>query len=173
MSLKVFIVRHGDALFNTNIDSERKLSALGKKQAQEAGFNIVKALEKLFLSKIDSNVKVNIRFEVSPYIRAQETFEFIKNEIQKVDFINVCEVNLNTNIVPSGNYSFEADSLIYCDDFNDIDVIIYVSHMPFVSYFCYSLGGKKNEGFRNCEVVVLERSLNNIETETFSIINDF
>lgn len=66
MTIKLYLMRHGDAVMHASSDAARSLSSIGKAQ-------VARAADHLRASAPDV-------FWASPYLRAQETAQIIKQE---------------------------------------------------------------------------------------------
>ncbi|MCV2885595.1 phosphohistidine phosphatase SixA [Aestuariibacter sp. AA17] len=122
----IFIMRHGEAEPNEWDDKSRMLTALGRKQSSQSGIWMRQMCE-------SAGGEIDLAL-ISPYQRTQQTFECVSAEIRSKDRLT-CE-----DIVPSSDPS---DALIYLDALYEtqpnLQSVLLVSHMPFVSYFLDSI----------------------------------
>ena len=120
--MHIFIMRHGEAELTQQNDRGRRLTEHGARQAEKAG---------LWLNKCAKTM--NAKFDcalVSPYRRAEQTFDHVKKHIQVDTQLS------SSDFVPSGNVNIAQDFIEYlCKENPDYDAMLIVSHMPFVSYF--------------------------------------
>lgn len=122
----IFIMRHGDAVTAGHNDRDRILSEKGKEQSVQSA---------KWLDKFISELEIKIDFSlVSPYVRAQQTFTNMKNDI---DLDNTLTANSfdTEDIIPSGDI-FTAhrnlNELLLQNE--DTQAVLLVSHLPFVSF---------------------------------------
>ncbi len=140
--MQIFIMRHGEAANIAGEDSLRPLTKQGIIETEKMG---------LWLAR---RKPVLINVFVSPYIRAQQSCANITKALQKSPLLNDITPETLDFITPSGNarqvHDF-IDGLIHSNDDllkedglggnnsaeSDLDenkVILFVSHMPFVSH---------------------------------------
>ncbi len=140
--MQILIMRHGEAANIAGEDSLRPLTKQGNLEAEKMG---------LWLAR--SKLKLNYVF-VSPYRRAQQTCKKITAVLtKKVLFNDKAPETLNF-ITPSGNASqvhdfidglFQSDNALINDNgVDDNQAILFVSHMPFVSYLIAELTASHN-----------------------------
>lgn len=116
--MHIFIMRHGEAELAQQNDRGRQLTEHGKQQSEESG----KWLKDV-VSQFDCAL-------VSPYRRAEQTFEQVSKQI------SAGQVLSSSDFVPSGNIRVAQDFIDYlCKENPDYQTLLIVSHMPFVSYF--------------------------------------
>ena len=111
------IMRHGDAEPNFRDDQNRNLTTQGMIEVQKAGIWLHSKIE-----QVDYAL-------VSPYVRAQQTYELIS------DFVEVSNCETTHEVIPSGSASTVheyVDALVAVKQ--DVESLIIVSHMPLVSY---------------------------------------
>ncbi len=119
--MKLIIMRHGEAERFRVQDNTRCLTSLGEKQASTAG--------KWLKNQLGADTPVDIAL-VSSYVRAQQTFEKLSEEVV-VTQKQICE-----DVIPEGEPKIAHDFIkVLFDDGSQPNVILIVSHMPFVSYF--------------------------------------
>jgi phosphohistidine phosphatase len=133
--MQIFIMRHGEAANTAGDDSLRPLTEQGGLEAEKMG-----------LWLLQKNTKLLDVF-VSPYLRAQQTCEKATSLFKKSHLLVNQPIILNS-ITPSGSaqevHDFLDGSLSECNELvNDKNVaVLFVSHMPFVSYFVAELTDK-------------------------------
>lgn len=118
-----FIMRHGMAELNASNDTLRKLNDFGKQQV----------IDSAAWFKEQNNIsRIDIAF-VSPYVRAQQTFDIFKRNLMITQYIE-CDM-----ITPDAKASVFHDYLLSISQDQDCEKghqsILIVSHMPFVSLF--------------------------------------
>jgi phosphohistidine phosphatase SixA len=117
--VKVYVLRHGDAVPSWTNDSARALSELGRKQVQACA---------------DSNREALAQVQqvfVSPYIRAQQTCDIVRGEV-------LPEAETVDWLAPDAMLSVTVDKL---RDRVKSDVVLLVSHQPLVSNLIEILSG--------------------------------
>ena len=134
--MQIFIMRHGEAANIAGDDSLRPLTEKGELEAKRMG--------RWLLQKNSTLLDVF----VSPYLRAQQTCENVSSLLKKANLL-VNQPKVVDFITPSGNaqqvHDFLDGSLSQCsesDNFDDNLSVLFVSHMPFVSYFVADLTDK-------------------------------
>jgi len=140
--MKIFIMRHGEAASIAGEDSLRPLTKQGALEAEKMGQWLARS----------KPVMMNVF--VSPYIRAQQTCAYITDALTKASLMDDAELNTLDFITPSGNARHLHDYLdgllqsnafsMHDHCFNDDQAILFVSHMPFVSYLVGELTGSSN-----------------------------
>jgi phosphohistidine phosphatase len=141
--MQIIIMRHGDAEPLKKNDSTRNLSALGVQQAMEAG----KWLNEYYLASNGIGAAL-----VSPYSRAQQTFEQLNL------YVNVGEVQINEDITPDGNPQLLHDHIDYLLQEKKLKKsLLIVSHMPFVSYLLDELmSHRESQLFATSSLTIIE-----------------
>jgi len=140
--MRIFIMRHGEA---ANIAGEDSLRPLTKQGVLET--------EKMGRWLADSNSQLMSVF-VSPFCRAQQTCTNVTHALAKSpQFTNITTETLDF-ITPSGSAHqvhdfidglFQGDdSLITGKSLDENQAILFVSHMPFVSYLVAELTASLN-----------------------------
>ena len=171
----LYLVRHGDASF-FNSDYERVLASLGEAQAKAAGTFLAQELKRRFENLTqenaqDSNIQVtstlapakaevfgagHVLVRTSGYKRAEQTAFFIESVLKaKLGPAVKITHEVDANLAPSGNYVVEKEFLEYASDTLP-EVVIVVTHMPFVAELAWTLGDREVRGFANCEVATFE-----------------
>jgi len=140
--MQIFIMRHGEAANIAGEDSLRPLTKQGLLEAEKMG---------LWLAR--SKLKLRHVF-VSPYLRAQQTCINVTDALTRATLVNDIVPETLDFITPSGNARqvhdfidglFQSDdSLIKDNCGDDNQAIIFVSHMPFVSYLVAELTASFN-----------------------------
>jgi phosphohistidine phosphatase len=134
--MQIFIMRHGEAANRAGDDSLRPLTEQGVLEAKIMGQWLLQKNSKL------------LDVFVSPYIRAQQTFDNVSGLLRQ-DNLPVEQAKTVDFIMPSGNVQQVHDFLDgLLSQGNETDngdknlAILFVSHMPFVSYFVAELTDK-------------------------------
>lgn len=117
--MKIYILRHGEASFTANSDAARPLTEFGILQAQKVG---------LFFK--EHQIYFDFAF-VSPYLRAQETFETL------LPFTSVNKTLIESQLTPNGNEQIALGAIFgYLNTemtkINNESCILLVSHLPLV-----------------------------------------
>ncbi len=117
----LFIMRHGDAQRQFVNDEERELTSLGVEQSLQSG---------IWLKHVCTDFGFSLdKVLVSPFIRAQQTFQHVAKHIDVVAH-ETC-----SDITPSGDPQtahLYIDALLQQQP--STRSMLLVSHMPFVSY---------------------------------------
>lgn len=115
--MHLLLMRHGEAEPYKISDEDRHLTSRGIDEAKLAAEWV-----REHVGEIDKAL-------VSPYVRAQETYQAM------MDVIQIKNKETYSDIVPNGNASLIHDYIdtLLCEETN-IDSLIVVSHMPLVSY---------------------------------------
>ena len=129
--MKVFIMRHGEAEVVASSDETRRLTDYGRKQSISQGQWL-----KTHLNLTALSVKKVI---VSPYVRAQETFELVNSALDNI----LNDVEIWSGITPYGNAMLVADYLSVLQE-QGIESVLLVSHLPLVGGIVSELYGKRN-----------------------------
>ncbi len=114
--MKIFIMRHGEASHMASSDAERHLTMRGRLES----LTVVKEAfaQELTVDKV----------LVSPYIRAQETWEEISTHVNCAD-VESCE-----DITPYGQADKVYDYVMALVETKQLESIFMVSHLPLVGY---------------------------------------
>lgn len=135
--MKIFIMRHGEAANTVGDDSLRILTEQGTVEAKVMGEWLLQSSPKL------------LDVFVSPYIRAQQTCANVSSSLKKANLFTNQTKTLDL-ITPSGDASLVHDFLdgllsqYSTTDLEDTNsAVLFVSHMPFVSYFVADLTDKQ------------------------------
>lgn len=142
-------MRHGDASFNARSDAERPLSDVGIEQSNLMG---------KWLSSQEKTIDFCL---VSPYLRAQQTFETVKNHI------SILNSKIESKLTPDGYSQLIVDSVLAMNQ--NISTVLLVSHLPMVSYllhdFCPSAGNQMFSTAQICCVEIDEKGSRLIDTQ--------
>ena len=114
--MKVFIMRHGEAEVVASSDEARHLTEYGRKQSISQGQWL-----KTHLNSTALSVQKVI---VSPYVRAQETFELVNAALDNI----LNDVETWSGITPYGNATLVADYLSVLQE-QGVESILLVSHI--------------------------------------------
>lgn len=132
--MKVFIVRHAQAVIGENNDANRALDAIGQQQAQKLAH---------WLSK---QIQGDIQLVSSPYLRTKQTASAIAKALN-------CEIKELSSLIPSSITNGALDALAdYTQD------VIVVSHQPLVGCLASQLvdGNNSEQPWATAECRVLE-----------------
>ena len=123
--MKLLVMRHGIAEAPLNGDFSRALTTVGRQGVKRTAKDLIKRQQ-----------EPNKVF-ASPLVRAQQTATLVVAEI-----CPGLEVNTLDQLSPEGNLGQVMDTLTEMADTAAADeVILLVSHQPFVSYFVHALTG--------------------------------
>jgi phosphohistidine phosphatase len=127
-------------------DNKRNLTNLGEKQARTAG--------KWLSEYLGADTPVDIAL-VSSYVRAQQTYEQLSEQLVVTKKI-VCE-----DVIPEGEPKIAHDFIkVLFEAGSQPQVILIVSHMPFVSYFLEEVHvDKQSMLFDTSSVVIVDYDL--------------
>ena len=128
--MNIFIMRHGEAEVIANSDKSRRLTAYGIKQAFTQGQWLRKQLE---LATPD-------RIIISPYVRAQETFEQVN---QAFNGELSSKIEIWDGVTPYGHAEMVTDYFSVLR-YEGIKSIFIISHLPLVGEIVAELYGKRN-----------------------------
>ena len=129
--MKIFIMRHGEAEVIASSDESRHLNDYGRKQSISQGQWL-----KTHLNSTALSVQKVI---VSPYVRAQETFELVNLALGNT----LNDIEIWSGITPYGNATLVADYLSVLQE-EGIENVLLVSHIPLVGSIVSELYGKRN-----------------------------
>ncbi|MUK29990.1 phosphohistidine phosphatase SixA [Aliivibrio fischeri] len=117
--MKVFIMRHGEAEAYASSDEERNLTVHGESQSAKIAQWLM------------AEHKVQFDYVlVSPYVRAQQTWNTIKPILNVTDAkVEICE-----DITPYGDSDDVVEYVKALGSVEDIENILLVSHLPLVGY---------------------------------------
>jgi len=159
-------MRHGEAANIAGDDSMRPLTEQGLLEAKMMGQWLLQQKTKL------------LHAFVSPYLRAQQTCDNVSSLVIKANsFVNHPEtVNF---ITPSGNaqqvHDFLDGLLSQCNeaDYDDKNsAILFVSHMPFVSYFVAQLTDKSQMPiFPTAAIAIIDYDTKRMQGQLVDIIS--
>ena len=129
--MKIFIMRHGEAEVVSSSDEARHLTEYGRKQSISQGQWL-----KTHLNSTALSVQKVI---VSPYVRAQETFELVNSALDNI----LNDVETWSGVTPYGNATLVADYLSVLQK-QGVESVLLVSHLPLVGSIVSELYGKRN-----------------------------
>ncbi|CAM2796208.1 phosphohistidine phosphatase SixA [Vibrio rarus] len=115
--MNVYIMRHGEAGSFASSDAERTLTERGETQSLQ----VAQAVVKQGISHFDLVL-------VSPYIRAQQTWQIIKQQFS-ADKVEQCE-----DITPYGQSDDVYQYLCALIETQQVTSVLLVSHLPLVGY---------------------------------------
>ena len=137
--MKIYIMRHGEAASIAGEDSLRPLTKQGMLETEKMGRWLAQRKPRL------------MNVFVSPYLRAQQTCVNVTNVLTKAELLDGTVPETLNFITPEGNARqlhdfidglFQSnDALIKSDCLDDNQAVLFVSHMPFVSYLVGELTG--------------------------------
>ncbi|MBC3766722.1 phosphohistidine phosphatase SixA [Neptunicella marina] len=136
--MNLYIMRHGDAEQSNGQDSLRALTVKGVDEAAEAGE---------WLKSQGASIDLAM---VSPFLRAQQTFEHVQQHNQPIEHITYNE------LIPEGSAD-EVQALldgILLD--NSLDNVLIVSHMPLVCYLVDKLTQQHGPLFATASIIHIE-----------------
>lgn len=114
--MQLIIMRHGEAEPAFANDPQRNLTTRGFMECQRTG-----AWLQQHFGTIDYAL-------VSPYVRAMQSFEMVKS------MVTVGQMEESNDIIPSGNPKIVQDYVNVLEQQHDVKTLLFVSHMPVVSY---------------------------------------
>ncbi len=112
-------MRHGDAVLGADDDAARALTSLGREQSRAMAIWLQQQMP-----RVD-------RVLVSPYLRAQQTWQSISDLFGDVPFEALEE------LVPHGHAGQVCDYLRALE--SDVDNLLIISHLPLVGYLVTDL----------------------------------
>jgi phosphohistidine phosphatase len=115
--MKIFIMRHGEAEHFAQSDEQRELTDRGR----AASLAVARACAEKGCTHFD-------RVLVSPYIRAQQTWQEI-SQCFTTDHVETCP-----DITPYGDSEQVADYVSALIDQHNLQSVLIVSHLPLVGY---------------------------------------
>lgn len=115
--MKIFIMRHGEAEHFAQSDEQRELTDRGR----SASLAVARACAEKGCTHFD-------RVLVSPYIRAQQTWQEI-SQCFTTDHVETCP-----DITPYGDSEHVADYVSALIDQHNLQSVLIVSHLPLVGY---------------------------------------
>jgi len=138
-------MRHGEAeRFRVRVqDKMRSLTSHGEKQATNAG--------RWLASYLGAGTPIDLAL-ISSYVRAQQTYQQLSSQVT-VATAQVCD-----DVIPEGDPKVAHDFVkALIEDSPASNVILIVSHMPFVSYFLEEVHiDKQTMLFDTSSLVVVE-----------------
>ncbi|WP_456296932.1 phosphohistidine phosphatase SixA [Vibrio sp. AK197] len=115
--MKIFIMRHGEAVQFALSDAERALTERG----QSASIAVARASNEQGVKQFDLVL-------VSPYVRAQQTWNAI------AQYFEADKVETSEDITPYGDSEQVFDYLQARIDVDSLESVLIVSHLPLVGY---------------------------------------
>jgi len=167
--MKIFIMRHGEAANTFGEDSRRLLTKKGLLETEKMGQWLARSEPKL------TNVFV------SPYLRAQQTCKNVIDALSKMRQLNGITPETLDFITPSGDarqvHDFidgillHKDSLIKDNCSDDHQAILFISHMPFVSYLVAELTGSLNTPiFSTAAIAIIDYDIKQMEGQLIELV---
>ncbi|KXI29947.1 hypothetical protein AX660_08000 [Paraglaciecola hydrolytica] len=145
--MKLIVMRHGEAEASNSSDKMRNLTADGRRQAKEAG--------KWLASRVLNNQAISLAL-VSPYVRAQQTFEGLSAGLKVKQKRDVVE------LIPSAKA--RAMHLILDGFLHEnpmLETVILVSHMPLISFLMAELLENKQASlFDTASMAIIDYDIN-------------
>ncbi|GLS89734.1 phosphohistidine phosphatase [Psychromonas marina] len=114
--MQIYIMRHGQAEMMANSDSERALTQIGRSES-----------ERMASSLADQEVVFDAVM-VSPYLRAQQTWESVRPF-----FPETANVQIVKSLTPSGSARKSVNEILALQAMG-IKSLLIVSHLPLVGY---------------------------------------
>ncbi len=119
--MHVYIMRHGDAALDAPSDAQRPLTHCGLEETRQMSH---------WLAAQHSSFDTTL---VSPYLRAQQTFSQLSEQIAETG-----KIETHTFLAPSGEATQVADYL-HALGIEGIDSVLVISHLPLVGYLVAEL----------------------------------
>ncbi|UDG80630.1 Phosphohistidine phosphatase SixA [Candidatus Hartigia pinicola] len=119
--MKIYIMRHGDAVLRANNDMERVLTKKGKNDAI------------LVIKKLQQQISTVEKILVSPYLRAQQTLQVILENLYIPAKVEVMDI-----LTPTGNAKSAANHILNLTIMGTNSVLI-ISHLPLIHYLFLTL----------------------------------
>lgn len=116
--MKVFIMRHGEAAHFADSDAERELTKRGCSES----IAVARACVEQGYNEFDAVL-------VSPYVRAQQTWDAISEELTAKNGIETCD-----DITPYGNAEDVFEYVNALVQTRNLESVLLVSHLPLVGY---------------------------------------
>ena len=117
--MKVVVMRHGDAVLGADDDAARALTSLGGEQSRAMALWLQQQMPHLD------------RVLVSPYLRAQQTWQTVRELFGEV------RVDVLDELVPHGHSAPVADYLRALE--GEVENLLVISHLPLVGYLVADL----------------------------------
>ena len=117
--MKVVVMRHGDAVWGADDDAARALTSLGREQSRAMALWLQQQMPHLD------------RVLVSPYLRAQQTWQTVRELFGEV------RVDVLDELVPHGHSAPVADYLRALE--GEVENLLVISHLPLVGYLVADL----------------------------------
>ena len=117
--MKVVVMRHGDAVLGADDDAARALTSLGREQSRAMALWLQQQMPHLD------------RVLVSPYLRAQQTWQTVRELFGEV------QVDVLDELVPHGHAGPVADYLRALE--GEVENLLVISHLPLVGYLVADL----------------------------------
>ena len=117
--MKVVVMRHGDAVLGADDDAARALTSLGREQSRAMALWLQQQMPHLD------------RVLVSPYLRAQQTWQTVR------DLFGEVRVDVLDELVPHGHSAPVADYLRALE--GEVENLLVISHLPLVGYLVADL----------------------------------
>ena len=137
--MRIYIMRHGEAEIMAATDAERQLTVYGRQQSFEQGKHF---------KDIASSIQKVI---VSPYTRAQQTFEQVNLSCEK----GFKQPEIWNEIIPYGNAKTACDYLAALMQ-EGVESVLLVSHLPIVGSIVAEMCGQNSVDFQTSTIAVLE-----------------
>lgn len=115
--MKIFIMRHGEAEHYASSDAERQLTDRGR----SASAAVAQACTQQGAKQFDKVI-------VSPYIRAQQTWQEI------APYFDANSIEISEDITPYGDSEQVAEYVQAIAEHEKLESILLVSHLPLVGY---------------------------------------
>jgi len=162
--MQIYIMRHGDAANIAGKDSLRPLTQQGLFEAERMGLWLAHSKPKL------TNVFV------SPYLRAQQTCAKVSEKLAKSGLLNDIAPETLDVITPSGNarqvHDFIDGLFQLKGQSSDNQAVLFISHMPFVSYLVAELTTSFNTPiFSTGAIAIIDYDIEQMKGELVDIVS--
>lgn len=127
--MRVYVMRHGEAVHSVGRDRDRQLTVVGESQARQSGMWLQQQCAA-------QSQQLDLAL-VSPYVRAQQTYTALNEAVA------VKKMMCNADVVPSGDAVFAQSYIDFLlKEETQMKSMLIVSHMPFVSYLVDQMCGR-------------------------------
>ncbi|QIZ77219.1 phosphohistidine phosphatase SixA [Ferrimonas lipolytica] len=120
--MNIYLMRHGEAGFDAPSDQLRQLTSLGKSQSLEVAQQFLVAMQHMDLVL------------VSPYLRAQQTWQMIESLCQAQPQVQVLD-----ELVPEADPAITRDVVVATAAVAKANNVLVIAHMPLLGYLLAEL----------------------------------
>ncbi|MCL1143577.1 phosphohistidine phosphatase SixA [Shewanella gaetbuli] len=143
--MQLFLMRHGEASFDAPSDRERTLTHHGRYQSGQVGEQLNSRISQLDLVL------------VSPYLRAQQTWQVVSKHLPKAQKCVVLD-----DITPSGDPKSAADVILAYAEQYKAETVLVITHMPIVGFLVSELvAGEEAPIFATSAFVQIDKHMEN------------